>query len=170
MDYEVISCQECDYRNDYKSHCLEIYKLYVEMADRISSRRQTANSFFLSINTALVAFIGFASTRKGLSSSLFTFALTCIAGIVLSFFWYRIVRSYKGINSGKFKVIHKMEKHLPFKCYSAEWDIVGKGKVKKLYLPVSHIEMFVPWVFISIYIILSIVTLYYYFSVEVRSI
>ena len=34
---------------------LEQYKLYVEMADRISSRRQNANSFFLSINTAIVA-------------------------------------------------------------------------------------------------------------------
>ena len=27
-------------------HFLEQYKLYVEMADRISNRRQTANSFF----------------------------------------------------------------------------------------------------------------------------
>ena len=38
------------YGEKYKEHLLEQYKLYVEMADRISGRRQTANSFFLSIN------------------------------------------------------------------------------------------------------------------------
>jgi hypothetical protein len=29
-----------------RGHLLEQYKLYLEMADRISSRRQSANSFF----------------------------------------------------------------------------------------------------------------------------
>ena len=34
---------------------LDIYKLAVEMADRVSSRRATANAFFLTVNTGLVA-------------------------------------------------------------------------------------------------------------------
>src|SRR3989442_10768421 len=41
---------------------LEQYKLYVEMADRISARRQTANEFFLSVNTAIVALLGYLRT------------------------------------------------------------------------------------------------------------
>ena len=47
-----------------RGHLLEQYKLYLEMADRISSRRQSANSFFLSLNTALVALVGSALVRK----------------------------------------------------------------------------------------------------------
>ena len=39
---------------------LEQYKLYVEMADRISQRRGAANTFFLTFNTAVVgALAGF---------------------------------------------------------------------------------------------------------------
>jgi hypothetical protein len=37
---------------------LEQYKIYVEMADRISSRRALTNTFFLTINTAVFALVG----------------------------------------------------------------------------------------------------------------
>ncbi|RDD97660.1 hypothetical protein DTW92_07525 [Paracoccus pantotrophus] len=33
---------------------LEIYKMLVEMADRVSQRRQSANSFYLTVNTAII--------------------------------------------------------------------------------------------------------------------
>ena len=42
------------------THLLEQYKIYVEMADRISHRRAVANTFFLTFNTAVVgALAGF---------------------------------------------------------------------------------------------------------------
>lgn len=41
----------------YERHLLEQYRLYVEMADRIAARRHTANTFFLTSNTAFVSFI-----------------------------------------------------------------------------------------------------------------
>jgi hypothetical protein len=50
-----------------RGHLLEQYKLYIEMADRISSRRQSANSFFLSLNTTLVALGGCPRTQKMIS-------------------------------------------------------------------------------------------------------
>ena len=40
------------YGGEYQNHLLEQYKLYVQMADKISERRQSANSFFLTVNTA----------------------------------------------------------------------------------------------------------------------
>lgn len=129
---------------------IEQYKLYVEMADRISSRRLTANSFFLSINTALVAltsYINNISNSSLLSSSL----LISLAGMILCYMWYRLIRSYKDLNTAKFKVIHNMEKMLPFNPYDAEWIEVGEGKNKKKYLPFTNIEMRVPWVFLLIH-------------------
>lgn len=36
-----------------------IYKIYIDMAERLSASRQLVNSYFLSINTAIVAFIGY---------------------------------------------------------------------------------------------------------------
>lgn len=49
----LIGIPESAYGPEYKPHLLELYKLYVEMADHISDRREKANSFFLTINTAL---------------------------------------------------------------------------------------------------------------------
>lgn len=36
----------------------ELYKLAVEMADRIAARRGVANSFFLTVSTGLAALLG----------------------------------------------------------------------------------------------------------------
>ena len=137
------------YGDKYKEHLLEQYKLYVEMADRISGRRQTANSFFLSINTAIVAFVSDVGLCAGKGAN-FYWVISC-AGMVLCFFWYRMIRSYKDLNSAKFKVIHEMEAKLPFAPYDLEWDKIGRGDDKKLYLPFTHIEINVPWVFFAIH-------------------
>jgi hypothetical protein len=42
---------------------VELYKLAVEMADRISARRGLANSFFLTANTGVVAVLGSQDVR-----------------------------------------------------------------------------------------------------------
>lgn len=132
----------------YQAHLLEQYKLYVEMTDRVSQRRLTTNSYFLSINTALLAFIGY-TTAKGRSDSLW---LIGVAGIVLSLLWFYIVTSYRDLNTAKFKIIHEIEKRLPLSLYAAEWNAMGRGQVPKLYRPLSHIERLVPWIFVVLYI------------------
>ena len=43
---------------DYSFVLLEQYKIYVEMADRISARRGLTNTFFLTLNSALFTVIG----------------------------------------------------------------------------------------------------------------
>jgi len=87
-------------------HRIEQYKLYLEMADRISTRRQTANSFFLTLNTALVALASYLSLGAEQKR---WYWLVAVAGIALSYMWYRLVRSYKDLNTAKFKVIHEIE-------------------------------------------------------------
>lgn len=141
--------QQEEYGQNYKAHLLEQYKLYVEMADRISSRRQSANSFFLSVNTAIIALISYINLGYKNSSNFYW--LVSLAGMALCFTWYRLVRSYKDLNTAKFKVIHEMEAKLPVAPYDLEWEKVGKGKDSKLYLPFTHIEICIPWVFFVIH-------------------
>ncbi len=144
-------------KGQYEAHVLEQYKLYVEMADRISSRRQNANSFFLSVNTALVAVVSYVSL-SGAQAGRFAWVVPT-AGVALSYMWYRLVRSYKDLNSGKFQVIHAIEKRLPIRPYGAEWEALGKGANKKLYIPFTHVERAVPWVFVFIHAVALIGTL-----------
>lgn len=142
-------------QNDkWYSHLLDQYKLYVEMADRISQRRATANTYFLSLNSAILAFVGYL-TVKDTSEHLWMLAL---GGIALSILWRWQIRSYSQLNSAKFKVIHMIEKRLPISPYEAEWDAMGKGQVPELYRPLSHIELGVPIVFIALHAIVFVRT------------
>jgi len=137
---------------------IEQYKLYVETAERNSSRRLTANSFFLTINTGLSALLGYMSSFKGIDSAVAQVVVP-VAGIILSYFWYRLIISYREMNRAKFKVIHAMEKQLPFNAFDAEWEAVEHGNNPKGYRPYSNIESAIPWVFIAIHAMLFIIPL-----------
>lgn len=62
-----------------------------------------------------------------------------------------MIRSYKDLNSGKFKVIDEIEKLLPIRPYDCEWSMVGRGKIKDLYHPFSNVEGAIPLVFRILY-------------------
>ena len=130
MDHkkELFKSNSDKYGSNYKDHLLEQYKMYVEMMDRISARRQTANSFFLSINTALIGFTGFLYKGIVNKPQLFLIVFISSLGIIISYTWYRILRSYKDLNSSKFEIIHQIEGELPLALYDAEWTVFGKGK------------------------------------------
>lgn len=134
-------------KEKYQAHLLDQYKLYVEMADRISARRQTANSYFLSVNTALLGFIGYVSMKD---SGDYLWLLG-MAGLSLSYAWHRLILSYQGLNTAKFNVVHAIEKRLPIVAYDAEWNAVGRGKNHELYKPFTNVELNVPWVFVALH-------------------
>ena len=153
MDIEsaLFKTEKIKYGESYDVHLFEQYKLYVEMADRISSRRQSANSFFLTVNTAVIAIIGYVQLGQTVGKSQSFYWLVSIAGMALCYTWYRLIRSYKGLNSGKFKVVHALEQRLPAAPYDAEWESLEKGKNPKLYHPFTSVEMVVPWVFFMLH-------------------
>jgi len=147
------------YGAEFEKHLFEQYKLYVEMADRISARRMLANSFFVAVHTALVTAFTVLLKENILLPTLVGIA-PFLAVIVLCFVWWRVVYSYRQLNSGKFKVVHALEQMLPVAPYDAEWNALGAGKNRKLYLPLTHIENYVPVCFGALYVLLA-VTLYY---------
>lgn len=157
------------YGNKYIEHLLEQYKIYINAAEKISDRRQKTNEFFLGLNTALVTLLGFLVTKTPLAEIGYILGFASFAGIAMGYLWYRIIRSYKGLNDGKYKVIHEIESRLPLALYDTEWEMLGRGKNKEIYWPFTHIELIVPWIFMGIYIliILSILpweTILHWFS------
>lgn len=140
-----------------KAQLLEIYKLYVQMTDNTSKRRQSANSFFLTVNTAIIGVVGYIGLGGGIDS-----APVSVAGIAMCYVWYRVLRSYKDLNSGKFKVIHAMESILPLSPYIAEWNILGQGRDHKIYLPFGRIEGRVPIVFALLHLVALIAVIPWY--------
>ena len=134
---------------------LEQYKLYVEMADRVSNRRQQANTYLLSINSVLLTALGlvieFVDTESWRAAAMLT--LIPASGFAVSVIWFFLIRSYRQLNSGKFQVIHMIEALLPIAPYDAEWEALGRGESFQLYWPFSHVEQYVPVVFALLYIV-----------------
>lgn len=151
----VLKIAEKEYGQEYKNHLLAQYQLYVESAEKISDRRQNANNYFITINTVLITFLGVLFQVKVLNNIFWVKFLISLIGVVICvIFWY-LLRSYKQLNSGKFKVIHEIEQKLPLALYDFEWHVLKEGKDKNIYYPFSHIEMIIPWVFGVIYIVLA---------------
>ena len=131
---------------------LEVYKLYVEMADRISARRQAYNSLSISLNTLLGSGFGLA-LGAGLHHERTTFAWILITlgalGFVVNTLWYFLILSYKQLNSAKFQVIHKLEESLGVRPYTTEWKLMEEGKNPALYRPLTHLERWLPLVLMA---------------------
>jgi hypothetical protein len=149
-----------DYGEHYQAHLLDQYKTYLELTDKISERRSAANTFFLTVNTGLLSAFGIANFVEQKTSPV-VFIVGAVAAILLSYSWYRLIRSYRDLNTAKFKVVHEIEKHLPVRPYDAEWEALGRGENRKLYWPFTHIENHVPWIFILVYLAVLSYSIYW---------
>ena len=110
------------YGEKYPDHLLEQYKLYVEMGDRVSQRRDQSSRFYATIYSALAAIL-ILEARFDLSGDAWgpVFLIAGIVGVVVAGIWFMNIRSYRRLNSAKFAVINEMEAQLPFSGYGKEW-------------------------------------------------
>lgn len=135
---------------------IDLYKMAVEMADRISARRGTANAFFLTVQTTLISVLGLSTPTLKQAPWWVTLAV-CLAGVTLSASWWLQLRSYRDLNGAKFRVINSIEENLPVKIFSQEWEYLKTDPVpswRKRYAELGAVERAVPTVFALIYIML----------------
>jgi len=144
-------------KNEGKQTYFEQYKILVDSAEKVSDKRMSANNYFLTVNTALISLTGLLITSKVLLLNFNVMKLISILGLIICVIWFFIVLSYKQLNSGKFKMIHRIEKKLPLQLYADEWVELGEGKNLTKYIPLSHIELVVPIVFFYLYLILMFI-------------
>ena len=129
---------------------LELYNLLVEMADRVSQRRQAANSFYLSVNTLLV---GSSAYLGVIEPDAMGIPVMPIAGMAISALWIMNITSYKTLNEAKFFVINAIEEKLVEQPFHDEWKKLDPDQDGKRHRPFHKVEGVVPWVFIAVYLI-----------------
>jgi len=135
---------------DEQKAVVDIYKMLVDMADKVSQRRQNANNFYLSVNTALIgasAYIGSLAQQVPHQ----TLAIAA-AGLLVSLLWFRNINSYRDLNKGKFVIIQDLELQLPVRPYTAEWETLHRGENTKHYRPFHTVEALVPLVFVGVHL------------------
>lgn len=160
-------------KEDLPPYYFELYNLAVEMADRTSARRLTANTFFVTLNTGLAALLGAHAFQW----------YVAVAGVVLAVAWWALLKSYRDLNGAKYTVINAMEARLPVRIFSDEWSTLkpqqqpssvsggavtapGRGSMIKAalhqgtkgewltqYWELGTVERVIPWIFAAIYLI-----------------
>lgn len=127
---------------------LEIYKLHSELADRVSQRREGANRLFVTLLVGLLVFLAtllrVGSNGVSVDAMLFWGGIT---GLLLACSWFVIIRSYRQLNTGKFRALHELESHLPYQFFKREWDLLGQGKEVSRYWKLTVVETIMPIIF-----------------------
>ena len=137
---------------------LDLYKLAVEMADRVYARRATANAFFLTVQTALIAVLATAAPPgSGIPAG--QRGVACAAGVVIAGCWWLQLRSYRELSRAKFSVINEIETQLPVTIYGSEWSILSNAQGharRKRHAEIGMLERVVPGVFAVLYVMLFV--------------
>lgn len=131
---------------------LRVYGLAVEMADRISTRRGTANQFYLTIETLLLGVpAGLASFGRPVTQPLLVSSVLAVGAVIAAVWWLQL-RAYRDLNRAKFDVIQQIERtYLRVRPYVDEWIPLTdptKRRWRERYLQLGALERSVPFVFI----------------------
>ena len=130
---------------------LEIYKLHAQLADNVSQRRAAANRFYLALLSGVFAL--FAALARG-EEALAGWVLVAagMGGFAMSVAWLVNIRSYRQLNSGKFKILLQLEENLPFDFFRREWKELGEGADARRYRLLTRVESLAPWIFAAAYL------------------
>ena len=140
------------YGPDYQAHLLEQYKLYAEMADRISQRRDNSNRFYAGLVSGIVALLVVVG-RLGPSGNVWDVALLLagLFGVCLSIIWFVNLHSYRVLNRAKYRVIHNIETHLPYAGYKEEWNELRPAEGRAPYHQLTRVERYVPLLMVILF-------------------
>ena len=124
---------------NYDSIVIEQWKMCVESANGITEKRNSVNSIFITVNTALFSVVTFSFDYKSI--------LLSLVGISICILWKSLIDNYKILNEVKHEIINEIENLLPLCPFDAEWKRICKLKYKGL----TNIEKVVPIIFMFLY-------------------
>lgn len=131
---------------------VELYKLMVASSESLVARRQGVNTFFLTINGAILTAAGLLiGNQSDPQLQAVGLSILTITGAILALAWRSLIRSFGQLNTGKFAVINRIEAILPASVYLAEWQALDQGRNPKKYRTFTSREVWTPWTFFGIY-------------------
>jgi hypothetical protein len=143
-----------------KRQTLDLYKIMVSSSESLVSRRQAVNTFFLTMNGALLTACGLIIRSAGaVRLSLLGIFVLAVAGAILCAAWRSLITSFGQLNRGKFQVINTIERYLNTAIYAAEWEALERGENPKIYRSFTSREIWVPNSLLVIYVLAAITVL-----------
>lgn len=104
---------------------IEQYKIMVKSTEQVTESRLKVNNLFFTITSSVlsVALLLEKTYSFSLPATVGVFLLTIISYLICKA-WEKLINSYKNLNTGKFKVIEKLERELETNMFGYEWDIL----------------------------------------------
>jgi hypothetical protein len=129
----------------------------VDSSEGLVSRRQGVNTFFLTMNGALLTAASIiVQSSGGDRFGGVGVAVLAIAGVILCAAWRSLITSFGQLNRGKFKVINTIERYLTAAIYAAEWEALGRGEDPTVYRSFTSREIWVPNALLVLYTLTAI--------------
>lgn len=104
---------------------IEQYKIMVSSTEKVTDARMKVNNLFFTITSSIlsVAFV-LGKTYSFNTLSVLAMAILTSLALLTTYFWEKLVNSYGKLNTGKFKVIDRIEKELRTNMFEEEWRIL----------------------------------------------
>lgn len=146
------------YEDDRKLK-FEQYKMMVSSTEKVTESRLKVNNLFFTITSSILS-VGFVLGKTfgfSIAATIGMLVLTSMS-LLVSYFWEKLINSYGQLNTGKFKVIDKIEKQLRTNMFEDEWKILTE-EIK--YEPNTNTESKVIKYFRIFIIIVGVIELIY---------
>lgn len=134
---------------------LDFYKLYLATAEKVSDRRGAANTWMLSVNSAIIGLYGFLAKDGAIAGTaaqtIWLWAIP-LTGMLVCLSWFAILTNYRKLNGAKFKVLQAMEASFAHQPFAEEQTFYKADKRRSL----SHVERLVPICFACLYAVLLV--------------
>lgn len=148
-----------------EAQLLELYKMMVASSEGLVARRLGVNTYFLTMNGALVTAMGIIfQNSRGDKLAGFGVAAMAFTGLILGLAWRSLITSFGQLNRGKFKVIHSLERHLRASIYAAEWEALARGEDAKIYRSFTSREIWVPNALTLLYLVATVLAMLFGFG------
>jgi len=104
---------------------IEQYKIMVSSTEKVTDARMKVNNLFFTITSSIlsVAFV-LGKTYSFVPLSILAMVVLTALALLTTYFWDKLVNSYGKLNTGKFKVIDRIEKELRTNMFEEEWRIL----------------------------------------------
>ena len=133
----------------------DVYPLFVQETARISDRRQTANSLYLSINSLLVGAIALLAPQSFVQTSvslLVVQVFVAAAGYLMSRQWLRLLEKYRTLLNFRYEKLREIEGMNGFPGVLKMYQDESKQGSDKTFFGFAQVEAYIPRLFSVVYV------------------
>lgn len=142
-----------------KEILMEQYKMFVQTSEDLVNRKQSVNTFYVTLNSILLSGIVSVICAAGeilhiVSGNDIIYAISAflsVIGIVICCSWITLLNSYSDLNASKMAIIGCIEERLALKLFDTEWALLTRRIGNKKYKSFTVKEVAVAKIFLGLY-------------------